>query len=163
MLANTADQEEVTQEVFLQVFRSLSSFKGTAKLSTWIHRITMNVVLQHIRRKKSRVRLHLEGDVFERVATSLNGSMSTTPEERAIQGERRLVVERTLLMLSEKKRVALVLHDFEGLPAKEISQIVGAPVLTVRTRIFYARREFYQRLASEPAFADIHLDEEAKK
>ncbi|MCP4679974.1 MAG: sigma-70 family RNA polymerase sigma factor [Deltaproteobacteria bacterium] len=162
MLSNSADQEEVTQEVLLQVFRSLSSFKGTAKLSTWIHRVTMNVVLQHIRYKKSRIRLHFEENVIDRSA-NLAGSVSTTPEDSAIQKERRSAVERAIGTLSEKKRAALVLHDFEGLPAKEISQIVGAPVLTVRTRIFYARREFYKRLSGEPAFADIPLDEEAKK
>ncbi len=163
MLSNSADQEEVTQEVLLQVFRSLSSFKGTAKLSTWIHRVTMNVVLQHIRYKKSRIRLHFEENIMDRSSANLAGSTSTTPEDSAIQKERRSAVERAISTLSEKKRAAIILHDFEGLPAKEISQIVGAPVLTVRTRIFYARREFYKRLASEPAFADIPMDEEAKK
>ena len=51
-----------------------------------------------------------------------------------------------------------MLHDFEGLPAKEVAKIVGASHLTVRTRLFYARREFYDRLASEPTFADLELE-----
>ena len=162
MISVPADQEEVTQEVFLQVFRSLSSFRGTARLATWIHRVTMNVILQHIRRKKSRIRLHFDGDdSLERTPALLASSSAANPEEHIVSLERRRAVERALGALSTKKRAALILHDFEGMQAKEISEIVGAPVLTVRTRVFYARREFYRRLSAEPAFADVQLDEEA--
>ncbi|MCP4606786.1 MAG: RNA polymerase sigma factor [Proteobacteria bacterium] len=160
-LINTADQEEVTQDVFLQVFLSLSRFKGEAKLSTWIHRVAINVVLQHLRRKRSRIKMQLDVNISDRPQERPGSYVAATPEDRAIQRERRLAVERTLRSLSDKKRIAFVLHDFEGLPAKEISKIVEAPVLTVRTRIFYARKEFYKRLSEEPAFTNIPLDEEA--
>jgi RNA polymerase sigma-70 factor (ECF subfamily) len=62
----------------------------------------------------------------------------------------------------------LVLHDFSGLPASEIAEIVGAPVLTVRTRLFYARKELYAALARDPALAEhlgplLHTAEEADR
>lgn len=163
MVTNTADQEEVTQEVFLQIFRSLNSFKGTAKLSTWIHRVTMNVILQHIRRKKSRIQLLLETDLSDRGNIETKQADMASPEDALVQKERQAAVTRALSNLAPKKRAAIVLHDFEGLAAKEISKIVGAPVLTVRTRIFYARKEFYRCLADEPAFSGFRLGEEAQK
>ena len=155
MVTNNADREEITQEVFLQIFRSLKNFKGTAKLSTWIHRITINVTLQYIRRKRSRIRLHMDSDVGER--TQPDKVALDSPEDRAIQGEQRKAVERALAALSPKKRAVLVLADFEGMKAAQIAKIVGAPVLTVRTRLFYARRDFYQHLENEPACADLDI------
>lgn len=155
MISNDADRDEVVQDVFLQVVRSLPSFRGGSRLSTWIHRVAVNVTLQHIRRKKSRVRLQLVGEAPERrgVAPESPG----TPEDAAILAERRAAVQRALDNLSPKKRVALVLADFEGLPSKEIAEIVDAPVLTIRTRLFYARREFYEQLAGEASFAGVDL------
>lgn len=164
MISIPADQEEVMQDVFLQVFRSLRSFRGSARLSTWIHRIAVNVILQHIRRKKSRIQLHFDThENLEKSPVAAPFSLESSPENHLESMERRQAVERSLSGLSAKKRVALVLHDFEGLQAKEISEIVGAPILTVRTRVFYARREFYSRLADEPAFADVVLEAEAIK
>ena len=96
MVSNPADQEEVVQEVFLQIFRSLGSFKGTSKLSTWIHRVTMNVVLQHIRRKKSRVQLLLETDVSERSGIESKRANTATPEEAVVRRERQAAVKRVL-------------------------------------------------------------------
>ena len=161
MVTNDADREEVTQDVFLQVFRSLRNFKGNAKLSTWIHRIAMNVILQYIRRKKSRVRLNLEQDISQRAVQTVAGTVAITPEQSAIQNQRRAAVERALSALTPKKRAALVLYDFEGLPAIEIAKIVDASVLTVRTRLFYARKEFYAQLNHDPACADLNLEEES--
>jgi RNA polymerase sigma-70 factor (ECF subfamily) len=158
MISNEADREEVVQDVFLQVFKSLQNFRGSAKLSTWIHRVAVNVTLQHIRRKGRRVRLHLRESVPEAVSAP-NGTalMTDSPEGEAMRHERQRAVERALDCLAPKKRAALVLADFQGLSSKEIAAIVGAPALTVRTRLFYARKEFYAQLSREPAFAEIDL------
>lgn len=156
MITVEADREEIVQEVFLQIFRSIDTFKGTAKLSTWVHRIALNVVLQHIRRKKSRVKLKLL-ETNPEPQPSAETDTRDGPEEALITGDRKTAVQRAMDALSPKKRAVLVLHDFEGMAAKEISKIVGAPTLTVRTRLFYARKEFYGRLEQEPAFSDIDL------
>jgi RNA polymerase sigma-70 factor (ECF subfamily) len=158
MISNEADREEVVQDVFLQIFKSIGNFQGNAKLSTWAHRVAVNVTLQHIRRKGRRIRLHLREVVPEPNAAP-NGSAveSSSPEGEAIRRERQQAVQRALETLSPKKRIALVLADFEGRSSKEIAAIVGAPALTVRTRLFYARKEFYAQLAKEPAFADVDL------
>ena len=78
-----------------------------------------------------------------------------TPDVDFERGERIRAVYRLLEGLSEKKRSVLVLHDFEGMSAKDIAESVGAPILTVRTRLFYARKELYAAIASEPALAGL--------
>lgn len=155
MLSAQTERDDVVQEVFLQVFRSLPRFKGQAKLSTWIHRVAVNVVLQHIRKKKSRIQLQLQKDGVAPHRQAENQGTDDTPEQAMLLNERRAAVERALQCLSPKKRIAFILRELKGLSAKEIAEIVGAPVLTVRTRVFYARREFYRLLAAEPAFDDL--------
>jgi RNA polymerase sigma-70 factor, ECF subfamily len=153
MIDNDADREEVVQDVFLQVFKSVGRFKGQSKLKTWIHRIAMNVILQHIRKKKHRIRLQLTDTPSEERLAAENPQL--TPEDAAVSLEKRAAVQRALNTLSPKKRAVLVLHDFEGVPANEIAKIVRTSVMTVRTRLFYAREGFYQTLASDPSFTDI--------
>jgi len=152
MISNEADREEVVQEVFLQVFRSLSGFKRSAKLSTWVHRVAVNVTLQHIRKKGRRVKLHLMESPPPAAPAGPSGDEPYSPEEGLLQGHRREAVERILESMAPKKRVVLVLADFMGKSSREISEIVDTGALTVRTRLFYARKEFYGRLSREPSF-----------
>jgi RNA polymerase sigma-70 factor (ECF subfamily) len=139
------DLEDVLQEVFIEVFRSIARFRGDAKITTWLYRVCVNVALQRLRKRKRRA--EVSGDtVTERVTDE-------TPE-RELDNRRRLdAVYRILDELSPKKRVVFILHEIEGREPKEIAGIVGAPVLTVRTRLHYARKEFYARAAS-----DVRLD-----
>ena len=138
------DLEDVLQEVFIEVFRSIPRFRGDAKVSTWLYRVCVNVALQRLRKRKRRAEVSAD-EVAER--TPEDGG--ETPE-RALDNRRRLdAVYRILDELSPKKRVVFVLHEIEGREPKEIAGIVGAPVLTVRTRLHYARKEFYARAASD--------------
>jgi len=157
MITNDADREELVQDIFLQVFRSLKNFRQAAKLSTWVHRVAVNVTLQHIRRKTRRIKLHFKPEMPDRAAVSQSSTEPLTPETEVIRRERQEAVEQALQALPEKKRVALVLADFQGMSSKQIAEIVGAPALTVRTRLFYARKAFYARLSRSPAFADVDL------
>jgi RNA polymerase sigma-70 factor (ECF subfamily) len=71
-----------------------------------------------------------------------------------LSGERLAAVYRVLATLSEKKRVVFVLHDLQGVPAMEIAKALSTNVLTVRTRLFYARKEFYEGIRLEPSFGE---------
>jgi RNA polymerase sigma-70 factor (ECF subfamily) len=138
------DLEDVLQEVFIEVFRSISRFRGDSKVSTWLYRVCVNVALQRLRKRKRRAEVSAEISVVE---TPLDGG--ETPE-RALDNRRRLdAVYGILDELSPKKRVVFILHEIEGREPKEIAGIVGAPVLTVRTRLHYARKEFYARAARD--------------
>lgn len=152
MLGPSPDLEDLVQEVFLQVIRSLAGFRDEARFTTWLYRVTLNVVLMHRRAKGRRPRLVDE----EQAAPPPDPSPSA---EAALETRLRIdAFYRLLGRLSDKKRAVFVLHELEGLTPARISEIVGAPVLTVRTRLFYARREIEQWLADEPALEGILSD-----
>jgi RNA polymerase sigma-70 factor (ECF subfamily) len=150
MLGGPSDLEDVVQEVFVQVYRSLRDFRGQSKFSTWLHRVTVNVVLMH--RRSARSRPVLTEEVPNDVVAD---ERQPLPDEDAERMERMRAFERLLGRLADKKRVVFVLHELEGLAPNEIAEIVGAPVLTVRTRLFYARRELEAMLCEEPALEGI--------
>jgi RNA polymerase sigma-70 factor (ECF subfamily) len=81
-----------------------------------------------------------------------------TPEDEAARNLRVSAFRRVLDQLSEKKRTVFVLHELEGISPKEIAEIVDAPVLTVRTRLFYARREVESMAREEPLLAAVFAE-----
>jgi RNA polymerase sigma-70 factor (ECF subfamily) len=149
MVGPAPDAEDILQEVFLQVHRSLGDFRGQSKFTTWLHRVTVNVVLMARRAARSRPAFAAEpladGQADDRLL----------PDEDAVRQQRIAAFRRLLERLPEKKRTVYVLHELEGLPPAEIAEIVGAPVLTVRTRLFYARRELQEMMREEPALAQL--------
>ena len=147
MLGRRNDVEDVVQEVFLQVHRSLRDFRGDAKFSTWLHRVTVNVVLMARRAAKSRP--VFTGELPEEIRSEDDA----WPDEDASRRERLRAFQRCIDKLTEKKRTVFVLHELEGMPAAEIAEVVEAPVLTVRTRLFYARKELAELMQQEPTLA----------
>ena len=150
MLGPRNEVDDVIQEVFVQVHKSLKDFRGQSKFSTWLHRVTVNVVLMHRRAARSRPTF-----ADEPPAEPSLRSAELTPDEDAQRRERMRAFARLLDRLAEKKRLVFVLHELEGIAPSEIAKIVGAPVLTVRTRLFYARRELEAMFAEEPALASL--------
>ncbi len=151
MVGPGPDVDDLVQDVFLHVYRSLPSFRGEAKFTTWLYRLTVNVTKMYFRRKQSRPRF---ADVPVPEAPR-ESRPSEAPDQASERQERLAALYRLLERLSDKKRTVLVLHDFEGLTADRIAQIVDAPVMTVRTRLFYARKELYTLLAEDPALAPV--------
>jgi RNA polymerase sigma-70 factor (ECF subfamily) len=146
VMGASPDVDDVVQDVFVHVFRSLSSFRGESKFSTWLYRLTVNVTRMHLRRGRSRPQI---ADVaVPELAT--DPAPTDSPETRAECSERLAALYALLDGIGEKKRTVLVLHDLEGRPAREIGELVGAPTLTVRTRLFYARKELYAAIAADP-------------
>ena len=152
MLGGRGDLEDVIQEVFVQVHKSLRDFRGQSKLSTWLHRVTVNVVLMHRRAARSRPVF-----VDEPLGEGLVHGAEVAPDEDAERRERVRAFARLLDRLADKKRIVFVLHELEGISPTEIAKIVGAPVLTVRTRLFYARREIEAMLSEEPSLAGLEV------
>lgn len=149
LLGWRSEVDDVVQEVFLQVHRSLKDFRFGARFSTWLYRVTVNVVLMQRRAARSRPQL-----VDAPPGLSIeDGSLS--PEEQTLRNRRVEAFYRLLDRLSDKKRTAYILHEIEGLTPAEIAATVKAPVLTVRTRLFYARRELAAMLGDEPSLAAL--------
>src|SRR5262249_30986946 len=129
--------------------RSLGEFRGQAKFTTWLHRVTVNVVLMVRRAAKSRPVFAGEPMAEQEADRGL------LPDEGAARHARIDAFRRILDRLPEKKRRVFVLHEIEALAPAEIAEIVDAPVLTVRTRLFYARRELAEMMRDEPALAQL--------
>ncbi len=145
--------EDVVQDVFVHVYRSISKFRGDSKFTTWLYRVTANVTKMHLRKRRSRPRLTSAPAAEPKLETTTHDPQDALEREERVQA-----LHRLLGRLSEKKRTVVVLHDFEGISAKEIAAIVEAPVLTVRTRLYYARKELYAALEEEPALARLAED-----
>ena len=139
------DLEDIVQEVFFQVHRSIGSFQGSSKFSTWLYRLTVNVALQYVKAKRHRAVPYLP------IESRRDLSIEQPSPERQVWGNERWQILMSILeSLSEKKRIVFVLHEIEGVEAKEIARILHIPTLTVRTRLFYARKAIYDKLAKNP-------------
>lgn len=151
VLGDRTDLEDLVQEVFVIAFRGLDRFRGDARLSTWLYRICVNVALGKIRTLKRRPppvgmvdldHAHVDPALTER---------PETPERSLERRQDQEAVHRALAQLAPKKRIVLYLHEIEGLDLKEIAYLVDSNPVTVRTRLFYARREFYRIIAGTDA------------
>ena len=145
MTSRPGDLEDLVQEVFLQVYRSIKDFRGQSRFSTWLYRVTVNVVLMQRRAARSRPLLQEASD------ESFGADARELPDDQLARTRRVAAFYRLLDRLSDKKRAVFVLHELEGLSPSEVAKVVNAPVLTVRTRLFYARRELLEMLRDEPA------------
>jgi RNA polymerase sigma-70 factor, ECF subfamily len=145
MTGRPGDLEDLVQEVFLQVYRSIKDFRAQSRFSTWLYRLTVNVVLMQRRAARSRPVLQAASD------DSFGADTDGLPDDQLARARRVAAFYRLLDRLSDKKRAVFVLHELEGLSPSEVAKVVGAPVLTVRTRLFYARRELLGLLRDEPA------------
>lgn len=143
VLGQRVDLDDLVQDVFVIAFRGLSRFRGEARLSTWLYRICVNVALGRIRSKTRRPPAVLMANP---ISDEVDAS-PPSPEQVLRQKQDRERVYRALDAMAPKKRIVLYLHEIEGLDLKDIAYIVEANPVTVRTRLFYARREFYRLLA----------------
>lgn len=136
------DVEDLVQEVFLTVQRLLPSFRGEAELTTWLYRITFNVV-RH-RRRRERLRRWLGGsadDVAGQVA-----STRPTPVEDLERREAEALVYRALDGLGEKYRTVIILFEIEGLSGEEIAALTGTKLATVWVWLHRARAKLLEQL-----------------
>jgi RNA polymerase sigma factor (sigma-70 family) len=141
LAGNRHDAEDLTQEVFVRVFRSLDTYQpGT--FEGWIHRITTNLFLDHARRKQ-RIRFDALSDDRAARLRSAQPAPDTAYSDRTFDDD----VEQALATLPPEFRAAVVLCDVEGLSYDEIAQILDAKLGTVRSRIHRGRAMLRTALA----------------
>lgn len=147
---DSRDADDILQETFLEVAHSIGSFRGKSPFESWLRCICVRTAMRHMRRATRQI-----GDSDEDLELKARErpAIGDDPGEGFERRERSRRVERLLERLAPKKRMVLILHDFEGIAPKEIGQMVGAPVLTVRTRLFYARKELAKLAAQDPMLA----------
>jgi RNA polymerase sigma-70 factor, ECF subfamily len=137
MTANTAEAEDFTQEAFLQLYRKIATFRGESAFSTWLHRLSVNVVLMHLRKKSLPV-VSLE--------ETTQGGEDDTPkkdfgaEDLALAGSiDRLQLQRAVDDLPPGYRMIFVLHDIEGYEHNEIADLVGCSIGNSKSQLHKAR------------------------
>lgn len=147
MIGNRAEAEELTLDVFVQVFKAIGNFRGDSKLSTWIYRIAINLCKN--RAKYLKVRHSDEQDdldgMAERVplaeARGANVAQVERPDEALAGRQVERIVQECILELEASFRECLVLRDVEELSYEEIEQITGLAAGTVKSRIHRARAQ----------------------
>ncbi|MEQ8278553.1 MAG: RNA polymerase sigma factor [Deltaproteobacteria bacterium] len=152
LLSNDPELEDVVQTAFVEVYRSLSSFEGRSKLSSWIARVALHTGYHHLRRRKSR-KADYESEHW--VPDLVDTSPHADPARHVERQEAMRRVYEILDTLSEKKRTVFILNDLQGLPQEEVAEVVGVSIATVRTRLFYARKEFWKKANKDPILADL--------
>jgi RNA polymerase sigma-70 factor (ECF subfamily) len=147
-LVPRSDLEDVLQDVFIEVFRSIKRFEGKSAFTTWLYRVAVHVAMK-ARRRHTRSRLDIVEDLPEQV------DEKPQPVEVTLSAERQARVEALLQHLAPKKRTVLVMHDLRGIDALKIAEVLGTNVLTVRTRLFYARKELEVLAKADPALTEF--------
>jgi RNA polymerase sigma-70 factor (ECF subfamily) len=148
MTSNREDAEDLTQEVFIKAFEALPKFKGNSSFYTWLYRIAVNKTINY-RKKRNRKR-SLSLDQFDqeiKVDEVYHDLIAKgSPLRNVSLTELQEKLNEALQNLSEKHRTVLVMHDMQGIPHEEIAKVVKASVGTVRSRLFYARRQMQAEL-----------------
>jgi RNA polymerase sigma-70 factor, ECF subfamily len=143
MLGSAPQAEDLTQEVFLQVFRKIGSFRGDSAFTTWLHRLTVNQVLMHFRKRGVKLEhTSEEGDFTNVVETPLQST-------RRISMVERLALEKAIAELPPGYRTVFVLHDVEGYEHGEIGSTLGISVGTSKSQLHKARMRLRELLAKE--------------
>ena len=139
VLDNADDAADVVQDVFVNAYTSLKSFKGDSELFTWLYRIAFNTAISFKRRRRGMVRIDGHGD--EGGIDPEDRSTDTAPEAGMERGEDERVLADAMAKLSPEHRSVLVLKDIDGLKYEEIAEVMGVPIGTVRSRLHRARLE----------------------
>lgn len=145
ILREEESAKDAVQETMINIHRAADTFRGEARLGTWINRITVNVCLEMIRKNKKHAN-RIEDDVSEHL--SLKTSEDLDPYREAVRVEARRRVDRALSRLSRKHRVVVRMHDLEGFTIREIAEQVNVAEGTIKSRLFYGREELKRQLIS---------------
>ena len=134
MVANPTEAEDLTQEVFVQLFRKIGSFRGESAFTTWLHRMTVNQVLMHFRKRG--VKLEQTTDEGDEL---LNVVQAGTERPQAMPVVDRIALDRAVAQLSPGYRSVFVLHDVEGYEHEEVAKMLGISVGTSKSQLHKAR------------------------
>ena len=141
------ESQDIVQEVFLQAYRSIVTFRGDSSLATWLHRITVNRCLNWKRRWARRLKwMHVSIDDAEEYPVTELESDQPTPESRVANAQVRQQIDNALKMLPDQARTVFVLRELEGLSYEEIADTTGTKLGTVRSRLFHARKRLKEIL-----------------
>jgi len=146
MLGSNSDVEDIAQQVFIRVWRSARRYVPRAKFTTWLLKITRNLVFNELRRAKRRAQVPLQSDPgVEEIP--LKDETNSAPDASLLENELRQAIEEAIMQLPESQRMALVLRRYEQLSYEEIAGVLDLSVPAVKSVLFRARTELRSRLS----------------
>jgi RNA polymerase sigma-70 factor (ECF subfamily) len=145
MLGSNSDVEDIAQQVFIRVWKSAARYVPRAKFTTWLLKITRNLVFNELRRTKRHTHVPLPTEKTNEVP--LKDESSPAPDATLLEGELRRAIEQAIAKLPDTQRMALVLRRYEDLSYEEIGEILDLSVPAVKSVLFRARTELRARLS----------------
>ena len=142
MTGREEDARDATQEAFLTALRKLSSFRGEAAFTTWMHRVTVNACYDLLRKRQRQ-------PLLDRADEDLPGPEPPPAPDHADTASLSVDVRRALLEVPEDFRVVMILHDVQDLPQDQVAAILGVPVGTVKSRLHRGRVALARALGAE--------------
>ena len=145
MLGDDVDSEDIAQQVFIRVWKSAGRYQPTAKFTTWLFKITRNLVFNELRRRKRHPVTPLQQEEEEHFFQPADsGGMS--PDASLLDSELNDAIQIAIDALPETQRMAIVLRRYEDMPYEDIGEVLGLSVPAVKSVLFRARAELRERL-----------------
>jgi RNA polymerase sigma-70 factor (ECF subfamily) len=135
VIGREEDARVVAQETFLRAFRALGGFKGQAKFSSWLYRITLNLCRDWIRRER-RAPVSQAPEGLDLIELAGEAEPSESIEDLVSRRELGRAVARAMALLPEEQRTAIILKEYHGLTFQEIADLLDCPLSTVKTRLY---------------------------
>jgi RNA polymerase sigma-70 factor, ECF subfamily len=149
MLGNRHESEDVAQEVFITVFKTIDTFREEAKFSTWLYRVAVNHCknrIKYLARRHDKDRDELDEGASGTNGTPIGAPLPNAPD-RALEGaQMEKLLQDAIASLDDDQRIVVVLRDVEDLSIEEICEITGLPDGTVKSRLHRARKELRKKL-----------------
>jgi RNA polymerase sigma-70 factor (ECF subfamily) len=145
MLGSNSDVEDIAQQVFIRVWKSAGRYVARAKFTTWLLKITRNLVFNEMRRAKRHPHLPVQIEP-EADEMPLKDEATATPDATLLQAELQAAIEKAITLLPETQRMAIVLRRYEELSYEEIADVLDLSVPAVKSLLFRARTELRGRL-----------------
>jgi RNA polymerase sigma-70 factor, ECF subfamily len=146
MLGSNSDVEDIAQQVFIRVWKSARRYVPRAKFTTWLLKITRNLVFNELRRTKRRAQVPLQPEPGGE-EPPLKDEMNLAPDASLLETELQRTIEQAILQLPEAQRMALVLRRYEQLSYEQIAEVLDLSVPAVKSVLFRARSELRSRLS----------------
>jgi RNA polymerase sigma-70 factor (ECF subfamily) len=150
MLGNRAEAEDVAQEVFITVFKTIDSFREESKFSTWLYRVAVNHCknrIKYLARRHDRDRDELDENSQHANGAIANVVVRMSQPDRALEGvQMEVILQKAIESLDDDHRIVVVLRDVEDLSIEEICEITGLPDGTVKSRLHRARLALRKKL-----------------
>ena len=145
MLGSNSDVEDIAQQVFIRVWKSARRYVPRAKFTTWLLKITRNLVFNELRRTKRHAHVPLQAEPSAE-DPPVKDETQLAPDASLLESELRREIEQAILQLPETQRMALVLRRYEQLSYEQIAEVLDLSVPAVKSVLFRARSELRSRL-----------------